>query len=248
VPAQPAAQPAAAPRAAEGPLAAPAETNVPQKPSHPDTVQPHGSGHGRRPGLSPPVSRGTGRAVWAPGSIGPARVAASQGAPVWPHAAPRQTHPLPAERDLHVRVDKDFLLPYDLGETTHDARAHAGQALGTIQPDTEPGPGSLRGDSFRQQQVSERQIHVPPLSWSPGDTALRSALTGRGFGSCPTTGLFPQVFPHQKRGKWGKNVSVQRDTTLFPRATQDRTASTFQCPHPGCWRRWEGSPQRPRVR
>lgn len=77
---------------------------------------------------------------------------------------------------------------------------------------------------------------------------LGNALTGRRFRSCPTTGLFPWVFPHQEREKWGKKGSVKRDMTVFPRAMQDRTAPTFQCPHPGCWMRWEGSPQHPRVR
>lgn len=40
---------------------------------------------------------------------------------------------------------------------------------------------------------------------------LENALTGRRFGSCPTTGLFPWVFPHQKREKRGKRGSAKRD-------------------------------------
>lgn len=180
----------------------------------------------------------------APGSISPAQPTEDQPGPM---QSPQQTHLLPTERDLYVWVDKDFFLPYDLGETTHDARAHAGQALGTIQLNADPGPGSLCRDSLRQQQVSERQIHVLALSWSPGNTIVGNAQTGRRFGSCPTTGLFPRFLPHQKREKWGKKGGVTRDMTFFPRAMQDHTAPTFQCPQPGCWRTWEGSPQHPHV-
>lgn len=74
---------------------------------------------------------------------------------------------------------------------------------------------------------------------------LGNGPTGRRFGSCATTALFP----HQKKEEWWKKKkgSLKRDMTVFPRAMQDRTAPTFQCPQPGRWRRWEGSPQHPRV-
>lgn len=45
---------------------------------------------------------------------------------------------------------------------------------------------------------------------------LGNALTGRRFGPCPTTGLFPWVFPHQRRETWGKKGSVKRDVTTEP--------------------------------
>lgn len=130
----------------------------------------------------------------------------SQGESACPNTDSPQTHLLPTERDLHIWVDKDFSLPYDLGDTTHDSCSHAGQALSTIQFDADPGPGSLCRDSLRQQQVPVRQIYVLPLSWSPQNTMMGNSLTAGRLDPALPPVFFTGSLPIRRGGNEAKKV------------------------------------------
>lgn len=71
------------------------------------------------------------------------------------------THHSFEEADDHVRVhERRVVSDEGLGDVGHDAGVVPGEAFCSVHLHVETGPGSLRGETFRDQQVPDGETHL----------------------------------------------------------------------------------------